>query len=761
MVYLFRRDLVLRHFRFLVNSVLLFTVPAIDLYPEGNQSEVPARVKKVNQENQQAERSHIPSYDEIMYLLEDLESGELEKRCSSEDLDKLNHYIAFLAQKGVLPDDSEESLSLESDIEELLDGEGSFYGYAFYQGSPEEFMIAPAIFYGHGNPVLCKSWVAKQWKHTKKFCKKHKKAIIIGSAVTVAAALIIVAVVAAPAIASGAAAAAGTAGAAGAVSASGSDKPDDKEEDSSSSFQGDTPPQTAVAEEAPILKSAIDHQISSFKENIVDQKFFSSIEFSDRPQGLSWEENGRTLGSLFAHDSLNNIQDQISENPNLAREIQEMELKYSSFIRGWNSKGIMGHAEVDKKFSTDYTYLYTGSGQEVDFNTLSYQIRGEKALACGYLTQAVHDLGKAIELNPGSPIPYLERGVAHFGLGQYDHSLEDYREFTSQSQKVYPLVVTEFSLGFAKGLPKGIYDSGEGIFLLVSDLVRHPIHTGEQMFNAFTLLADLALTEQWGAISEVLAPEVEQLVKEWHTIPSHKRGELAGYAFGKHGSDILIPGALTKVVSRGVKGAKELSRVYKSLQTAEKTLLLESVAGLESGVKVAEVVRTSQTTIALGEELGYSAQEMTQLKQAGKLEGAVDNTFGNIANNPAMRESFDVFERAQNFLKPYKEFMLEIQCREIIQQTGIRTFPKPSGIPENFIVRVTDKGAGMEFVHPTNTHLRIRVMPGKPHSPFPHQQKPYVIQMKDGMALDKFGSKVDKRAPEAHIPIDEFTYRSN
>ena len=43
----------------------------------------------------------------------------------------------------------------------------------------------------------------------------------------------------------------------------------------------------------------------------------------------------------------------------------------------------------------------------------------------------------------------------------------------------------------------------------------------------------------------------------------------------------------------------------------------------------------------------------------------------------------------------------------------------------------------MEYVHPTNNHLRVRVMPGKPHSPFPHQQKPYVVQMKEGKALDK------------------------
>ena len=183
--------------------------------------------------------------------------------------------------------------------------------------------------------------------------------------------------------------------------------------------------------------------------------------------------------------------------------------------------------------------------------------------------------------------------------------------------------IPDFSLGFAKGLPKGIYESGEGLFLFLSDLVQHPIHTGEQMWDALTLLSNLARSEQWNALSGVLAPEVHQLVVEWDTLPSDRRGELAGYAFGKYGSDIIIPGALAKAISKGLKGAQEISTLYKGLQTAEKTLLLESVAGLENGAKIAEVIETSQKTIALGEELGFTSREMAQLKQTGSLEGIV------------------------------------------------------------------------------------------------------------------------------------------
>ena len=62
-------------------------------------------------------------------------------------------------------------------------------------------------------------------------------------------------------------------------------------------------------------------------------------------------------------------------------------------------------------------------------------------------------------------------------------------------------------------------------------------------------------------------------------------------------------------------------------------------------------------------------------------------------------------------------------------------------------------------MHPTNPHIRVRVMPGKPHSPLPSQQNPYVIQTKDGKAFDKLGNMVVEKSPEAHIPFNEFIYR--
>lgn len=110
-----------------------------------------------------------------------------------------------------------------------------------------------------------------------------------------------------------------------------------------------------------------------------------------------------------------------------------------------------------------------------------------------------------------------------------------------------------------------------------------------------------------------------------------------------------------------------------------------------------------------------------------------------------MQESFAVHKKAQETLKPYAKMpMPEFKVRELIHETGIPTFPRPKGIPEDFLVMISDKGAGMEYVHPTNEHIRVRIMPGKPHSSNIYQQKPYVIQQKSGQAFDKFGNKVNK-----------------
>lgn len=543
----------------LIHSLLLVTTPALFAHPYDMQEPTVSI--------QEETISPTLSYDRVLKLLEQIESGEIEKNSTPEELEKIQHFIAHLAKEGALPDNSEESLSLDDDIQELLYGEDESFEYIFALGSSGAYMVAPAVFYGGTDVVLCKGWVAKRWKHVKKFVKKHKKAILIGAAVVVGAAIIVAAVVAAAPAA--AAAGAGAAGAAGAAAA-GSDKKDEKASD---------PMPSEMQAQAPHLQGALNEQISNFKENLVSEQYFQS----NSSPGISWEENARILGSLFAHQSYVHLEQQLYNNPIFCQEVQNLGAQYSIPSPIAND----GHSGIDSQFSTDYGHLYANPSG-ADFNTLSYQLRGERALAFGYYDQAIQDLGKVIEANPTNPIPYIERGVAHFGAGQYDQSLEDYKQFTSQVQ---PLSIPEFSLGFAKGLPQGIYESGRGLLKFVADVTMHPIRTGEQMYEAFVLLSDLARAGEWETLREVLVPEVHQLVNEWDTIPSDTRGELIGYAFGKYGTDILGPAAFLKVVSKGAKGAQELIGVYRGLKTAEQTFLLESAAGLGDSATIAEVVQ--------------------------------------------------------------------------------------------------------------------------------------------------------------------------
>ena len=685
--------------RFIISSILLFTVPSLSVYPQADSyiAETPQEI---------LDNLHLWTFDDILTFIDRIESEELD--CSEADLERINYFLIHLARQGLLPGESEEAL--ERDIQELLDEE--CYSYSF-PNTPEMF--------------LCRNWVGRSLhytgkfvktksRQTVKFVKEHKKPIIIGTAVVVGGGLV---VGVAAAISGGAAATAGAIASQHQAAHTHSHKP---------SLDISSPP------DVPTLKAAPQEYTYSFKESLASEHFF------EPNKEFSLKDNARVLGSLFAHESFKNLNQQFSDHPQPPNS--------SHF----------GHQEIDRKFSTDYAPYYVHSEKERDFTTFSYQMRGEKALASGHFNQAVHDFGKAIELDPAPPLPYLHRGIAHLGLGHYESSLKDYEQYTAQTKQT--ISIPGFSLGFAKGLPQGIYDSGSGIFLLISDLVTRPIHTGGQMWEALSLLSNLAKTEQWGVVAEVLAPEVHQLVKEWDTLSSETKGELAGYAFGKYGADIIIPGALAKAVSKGLKGAQELSLVYKGFQSAEQTLLLESVASLENAAKIGDVLQASQKTVILGEELGLTAREMAHLKQAGTLESTVASTAESMAHNPIMRESTQRFKYAKDFLEPHLgKYMPEAEAKTLIQQAGIPTFSRPPGIPENYLVSISDKGAGIKYVDPKNTHVSVRVMPGQPHSQFQCQQKSYVIQLKEGKAFDKLGNRVSPDSPAAHIPIEEFIYR--
>ena len=157
--------------------------------------------------------------------------------------------------------------------------------------------------------------------------------------------------------------------------------------------------------------------------------------------------------------------------------------------------------------------------------------------------------------------------------------------------------------------------------------------------------------------------------------------------------------------------------------------------------------------------MGFSRSEIVQLQLAGRLETTITHAFEKVVKIPAKSASYELFNKAQEFLKPYnKQFMIEAQCRELIHKTGIRTLPRPASIPENFRIKISNTGAGLKYVHPWNEQTYVRIMPGRAHAKYSHQQNPYVIQMKDGKTLNKLGEVVKYDSPEAHISFGEFVY---
>ncbi len=109
------------------------------------------------------------------------------------------------------------------------------------------------------------------------------------------------------------------------------------------------------------------------------------------------------------------------------------------------------------------------------------------------------------------------------------------------------------------------------------------------MYEAIAILVDLAKESEWETIGEALSPELHQLITKWDSLPFDKRGELAGHALGKHGGDILIPGALVKIAGKCSKSARALAAIRKKFHIANDTLVLEAVAEVGSGTKVKQL----------------------------------------------------------------------------------------------------------------------------------------------------------------------------
>lgn len=489
-------------FKILISLLLLLATPMHLSYPQA-----------IGQEKILPDTSL--SYDETLALLASIESGVIEEASTPEELEQIMHFVASLARKGLLPEDSEEDLS--RDIAELLD---EAEGFALLRSSGAHH-IFPAIGDGCADTMLCKSWIHKQWKKTKKFIKEHKKAIIIGAAIVIAAAIVVAAVAAAPAAAAGAV---GAAGATGALTSSSN------------------------------VATAMEEKAIAFKDTLSKEELVSSQQ-----QGFALEEKVRTLGSLFSHESLYSI---------------DQELASSKILHP-------GHSLLDSAFSTDYTYQFVDPGN-ADFRTLSYRALGEAALETRNFPEALEYLNHAIALDPNLPITYLDRGFAHLANGDSASAVKDYRHFIDKNESQ----IASPGKSFSDGLLRGIRESPAGFLHEVAGMITSPTCTATQIMESFAILSQVARSSAWESTSQALVPEARALVAEWEAMPHCTREDLAGYVFGKHGGNLFVRGQVGTAV-------KERSTAYIALKKAKQMLALETASAAGMGSKVADAVQSS------------------------------------------------------------------------------------------------------------------------------------------------------------------------
>lgn len=83
-----------------IHLLLLITTTTLFAYsPPNHLPRVTPRAQKAKPKI--AEDYNLWTFDEILDLLDEIESGEFEEKCSEEDLENLIQFLIFLARAGV------------------------------------------------------------------------------------------------------------------------------------------------------------------------------------------------------------------------------------------------------------------------------------------------------------------------------------------------------------------------------------------------------------------------------------------------------------------------------------------------------------------------------------------------------------------------------------------------------------------------------------------------------------------------------------
>ena len=374
----------------------------------------------------------------------------------------------------------------------------------------------------------------------------------------------------------------------------------------------------------------------------------------------------------------------------------------------------------------------------IDLETLEANLASSLCFSKGALQngialfdQALLSLHKAIQANPSHQKAYFERAITYFEQGDLHRSMKD---FLKSGYFITPLDPKDIhSLKFAKGLIQGTATHGlislqyfcpsmlhtlSGLSHGLWAFVCHPIDLSKELISACQNIA--LFLKDHGALEglKVLVPEIKELTESWEILTPERQGELIGTLIGKYGTDFLLFAGIRK----GVKA-------FQQLRQANATLTFEQMA--------------KDATLFLAIEEKHRAWW-------NKTKPIIDQIKKSNGKN------FDTW-----VAKKFKNTPLsELQVRQILHHCNFKTFPKPQGIPNNCIVEISKKSAGMVYRKAGTTKeqcILVRVMPGNPKSSNVMQKKPYVVQRKGKKHLILDGW-ADEACAESHIPLEKFEF---
>ncbi|MBI3211803.1 MAG: hypothetical protein HYZ47_03865 [Simkania negevensis] len=352
--------------------------------------------------------------------------------------------------------------------------------------------------------------------------------------------------------------------------------------------------------------------------------------------------------------------------------------------------------------------------------------KGQSESEVGLYNEAILSLGRAIENSSSSNLSeiYLERAIAYFETGNLEEAIQDFKRSNIQNKDLNIENGYLFSLGLVEGTLQGgmeglvnffpsLLDTASGLGHGIWAFAESPIECTKEFYqgvkDCVAFLKEHPPAQALGAI----IPELGDLMHNWDHLNLRQQGEKIGLVIGKYGIDIF----LTRGAVKGVKA-------YRDLRKANATLTLRHMASSpEFAIKVEQASKNWWR---------QTSKQIEQLKKGKDLDANLYKAFR-------------------------KQVLTEVQVRKILHKAGYKTFPRPKGIPQDWTVRISQKGGGIVYQH-KNNQFYVRVSPGNPTSPNYVQQHPYVVHVTDKGCLNKDGKLVRSRDVEAHIPLDQYDF---